>query len=58
MIVSHCGRHICILQLDEILSERKRELKQEHHDQMDALRKAHEEQLKAMQEEFKAKVNA
>ncbi|KAK3782720.1 hypothetical protein RRG08_037719 [Elysia crispata] len=44
--------------LDEILSERKRELKQEHHDQMDALRKAHEEQLKVMQEEFKAKVEA
>ncbi|GFS13229.1 centrosomal protein of 164 kDa-like [Elysia marginata] len=44
--------------LDEILSERKRELKQEHQEQMDALRKSHEGQLKALQEDFRAKVEA
>ncbi|XP_005104228.2 centrosomal protein of 164 kDa [Aplysia californica] len=42
--------------LDEILSERKRELKHDHQQQLDSLRKEHEEQLAKLLEEGKKKI--
>uniref|UniRef100_A0A2C9LVV9 Centrosomal protein of 164 kDa n=1 Tax=Biomphalaria glabrata TaxID=6526 RepID=A0A2C9LVV9_BIOGL len=42
--------------LDEILNERRMEMKHDHETQLTALRREHEEQLRKMREEFKTKI--
>lgn len=45
-----------MFQLDEVLNERRQELKQQHQKELTRLREEHSEQLRKLREEYKEKV--
>lgn len=46
----------CSFQLDEVLNERRQELRQQHQKELTRLRDDHTEQLKKLRDEYKDKV--